>query len=194
MNAPLDLPDPTVESTLTSASPRPAHTVLPVWMKSMPFDVSARLAVPDLDAKSSLASGRRVTMPDSSFRTAAVGRKNATLVNVSTAKWSAQRWCVVAARASYRGRQGESFTLAPEVANAWSTTSSLASLPPATNGGSVPAPKPPQPYKPNVSPIHCIWTKAVLASPLYSTGTNYLQERQWRTSALSSGTCPPRGA
>lgn len=28
------------------------HTVLPVWMKSMPFDVSAHLAVPDLDVRS----------------------------------------------------------------------------------------------------------------------------------------------
>lgn len=85
------------------------------------------------------------------------------------------RWCVGAGRASCQGRQGESFTPVREVVNAWSTTSLLVSLPPATNGGSVPALKPPKPFKPNVSPTQRIWTRAVLASPLYSTGTNYPQ-------------------
>ncbi len=89
--------------------------------------------------------------------------------------WHFLRWCVAGSRVCCQGRQGESFTPVQEVVNAWSTTSWHASLPLATSGGFVQALMPPQPFKLNVSPTLSIWTRAVLASPLYSTGTNYPQ-------------------
>lgn len=89
--------------------------------------------------------------------------------------WHFLRWCVAGGRACCQGRQGESFTPVQEVVNAWSTTSWRASLPLVNSGGFVQDLMPPQPFKLNVSPTQSIWTRAVLASPLYSTGTNYPQ-------------------
>lgn len=96
-------------------------------------------------------------------------------INKLMCSWHFFRWCVAGGRACCQGRQGERFTPVQEVVNAWSTTSWRASLPLATSGGFVQGLKPPQPSKPNVSPTQSIWTRAVLASPLYSTRRNYPQ-------------------